>query len=186
MNAKPTTELKNYNNSWYKPGAGKIRQIMWFICNGIFFSSFLPGSAWRSALLRIFGARIGKNVVIKPGVNIKYPWKLKVGDYTWIGENAWIDNLDWVTIGNDCCISQGAMLLCGNHNYKLSNFDLIVKPITLENGTWLGAKSLVAPGIHCGTHSVLSAGGIATSNLEAWTIYAGNPAQKVRERIIEK
>lgn len=186
MNAKTITQLKKYNNEWYHPGAGKIRQVLWFLFNGFLMKSFLPGSFWRRTLLKMFGASIGKGVVLKPGVNIKYPWKLTIGDYTWIGENAWIDNLDWVTIGNDCCVSQGAMLLCGNHNYKISTFDLITKPIILENGTWIGAKSLVAPGVICGTHSVLTAGSIATSNMEAYWIYSGNPAQKTRERIIEK
>ena len=74
-------------------------------------------------LLKIFGAKIGKGVIIKPGVNIKYPWNLYIGDHVWIGENVWIDNLDDVIINNHVCVSQGAMLLCGNHNYKKSSFN---------------------------------------------------------------
>ena len=66
----------------------------------------------------MFGAKIGKGVIIRPGVSVKYPWKLQIGDNTWIGENVWIDNLSNIIIGKNVCVSQGAMLLSGNHNYK--------------------------------------------------------------------
>ena len=124
--------------------------------------------------------QIGKGVVIKPSVNIKYPWKLIVGDHVWIGENVWIDNLAEVFISDNVCISQGAMLLTGNHNYKLSTFDLIIGTITLEDGVWIGAKSVVCPGVKCASHSVLTVGSIATKNLEPYIIYQGNPAIKIK------
>jgi len=136
------------------------------------------------ALLRSFGARIGKGVIIKPHVRIKYPWKLSVGDYSWIGEEAWIDNLAEVTIGSHCCISQGAMLLCGNHDYTSPRFDLITREIKLESGAWVGAKSVVCPGVTMQSHSVLSVGSILTSDSDAFGIYRGNPASLVRTRSI--
>lgn len=135
-------------------------------------------------LLRLFGARVGKSVVIKPHVRIKYPWKLSIGDYTWIGEDVWIDNLDEVCIGANCCVSQGAFLLCGNHNYTKSTFDLMIGAITLEDGSWIGAKSTVCPGVTVGSHAVLSVGSVATKTLEPYGIYSGNPAMKVKERVI--
>lgn len=98
----------------------------------------------------------------------------------------WIDNLGIVAIGNHCCLSQGAMLLCGNHDYSKSTFDLMVGDITLEDGVWIGAKSIVCPGIICHSHSVLSVGSVATKNLEAHTIYQGNPAVRVKDRVISK
>ena len=97
-------------------------------------------------LLRMTGASVGAGVVIKPRVTIKYPWKLAVGNHSWIGEQVWIDNLDQVTIGAHVCISQGALLLCGNHDYKKPTFDLITGPIVLEDGVWIGAKASVALG----------------------------------------
>ena len=133
-------------------------------------------------LLRMTGASVGAGVVIKPRVTIKYPWKLAVGDHSWIGEQVWIDNLDQVTIGAHVCISQGALLLCGNHDYKKPTFDLITGPIVLEDGVWIGAKASVAPGVTCGSHSVLAMGSVATKNLEEWIVYQGNPALAVRER----
>jgi putative colanic acid biosynthesis acetyltransferase WcaF len=146
--------------------------------------SGLPGSAWRVFLLRLFGTTIGKSVVIKPGVNIKYPWRLNIGDYSWIGEDVWIDNLGEVEIGSHCCLSQGCMLLCGNHHYGKSSFNLMVGDITLEDGVWVGAKAIVCPGAICKSHSVLTAGSVGSGELEAYCVYTGNPAQKIRERVI--
>lgn len=180
------TDLSIYDNSWYKTGAGPLRRGCWYLVNSCFFQGYLfPFSGLKRTLLRLFGARISKGVVIKPNVNIKYAWNLEVGPYTWIGEKVWIDNLVPVKIGGHACLSQGSMLLTGNHNYKKSSFDLIVSPIVLEDGVWIGAKSLVCPGVTCHSHAVLAAQSVATANLEPYTIYAGNPAVKVRDRQID-
>lgn len=183
---KPRTDLSKYNNEWYDPGAGRLKRFAWYCVNMIFFQSYLlPLSSLKVSLLKLFGAKIGQGVVIKPAVNIKYPWYLEIGDHSWIGENVWIDNLTKVTIGKHVCLSQGAMLLTGNHHYKKVTFDLMVEGITLEDGVWIGARSLVCPGVTCFSHAVLSAQSVATGNLEPYHIYAGNPAQKTRERVIE-
>lgn len=133
-------------------------------------------------LLQLFGAKVGKGVVIKPRVLIKYPWMLNIGNHAWIGERVWIENHTETIIGDNCCLSQGAMLLCGNHNYKKPSFDLIVGKITLEEGVWIGAHAVVCPGVTCKSHAVLSVNSVATHDLEAYTVYQGNPARKVRER----
>lgn len=180
------TNLSLYNNSWFNTGAGKLKIVLWYFCNLLFLKKgWNPSSALKVRILRMFGAKIGRGVVIKPGVNIKYPWNLEIGDYTWIGENVWIDNLVQVTIGSNVCISQGAMLLCGNHNYKSLTFDLIVKPIVIEDGAWIGAQSTVCPGVTCKSHSVLSVGAVATKDLEPYSVYCGVPAIKHRDRTIE-
>jgi putative colanic acid biosynthesis acetyltransferase WcaF len=134
--------------------------------------------------LRSFGARIGTGVVIKPQVNIKYPWKLVIGDNSRIEEKVWIDNLAYVFIGNNVCISKGAFLLTGKHNYSAREFDLMILNIRLEDGVWIGAKSIVCPGVTCKTHSVLGVLSVATSDLQAYTIYEGNPAVSVKTRVI--
>jgi putative colanic acid biosynthesis acetyltransferase WcaF len=133
----------------------------------------------------LFGARIGKGVVIKPRVNIKYPWNLSIGDYSWIGEGVWIDNLTKVDIGPHCCLSQGAMLLCGNHDYSKSTFDLRIGPIVLEEGVWIGANSMVVGNTKCLSHSVLAVNSVAGRQLDAYGIYRGNPAEKIRERVVK-
>jgi putative colanic acid biosynthesis acetyltransferase WcaF len=179
-------DLSSYNNSWYKPGAGKLKQVLWFLTSALFFqSSWNPFSGLKIFLLRLFGARIGKGMVIKPSVNIKYPWRLIAGDHCWIGEQVWIDNLAPVTLGDHVCLSQGAMLLTGNHDYKKASFDLMVKGVILEEGVWIGAQSVVCPGVRCYSHAVLAVQSVAQSDLEAYTIYQGNPAKPIRNRVIE-
>ncbi|KAF0202287.1 MAG: putative colanic acid biosynthesis acetyltransferase [Bacteroidetes bacterium] len=180
------TDLSGYTTGSFSTGAGVLKRTLWYYVNLLFFiSPVLPISSLKVALLRIFGAKIGRGVVIKPAVNIKYPWKLSIGDFSWIGEKAWIDNLDQVSIGSNCCISQGAMLLCGNHNFKKAGFDLITKPIVLEEGAWIGAHSVVCPGVICKSHSVLAVNSVATTDMEPYFIYQGNPAVKTKERKIE-
>jgi putative colanic acid biosynthesis acetyltransferase WcaF len=175
-------DLSSFDNSWFKPG-NKVKKTLWYFVNLMFFRNpFNPFKKQKVIVLRMFGAKIGKGVVIKPNVNIKYPWNLTIGNYVWIGEEAWIDNLGPVIIGDNVCISQGALILSGNHHYKKPSFDLIVKSIRIEEGVWIGAKTVVCQGVTCKSHSLLTVGSIATSSLEAYSIYQGNPAVKIRDR----
>lgn len=179
------TNLAVYNNSWYQPGS-LFKRISWYIMSAVFFRHPLfPFSGIKVLLLRVFGAEVGKKVLIKPCVTIKYPWLLNIGDYVWIGENVWIDNLGMVTIGNNVCLSQGCLLLSGNHDYKKATFDLVVKAIVLEDGVWIGANSIVCGGAICRDHSILTAGSMAAKEMERYSVYRGNPAVKVRERIVK-
>ncbi|HMT30351.1 MAG TPA: WcaF family extracellular polysaccharide biosynthesis acetyltransferase [Bacteroidia bacterium] len=179
------TDLSKFNNSWYKPGSA-LKIGMWHLFSALFFLNHLSFISFiKVAILRMFGARVGKGVVIKQGVRIKYPWLLEIGDHVWIGECCWIENHAKVTLGNNVCLSQGAMLLCGNHNYKKSAFDLEIGEINLEEGVWIGAQALVCPGITCKSHAVLSVKSVASKDLEAYSIYRGNPAVKQKERVIE-
>lgn len=155
------------------------------LCSTLFFKNSFPfPSSFKAFLLKLFGTRCGYGVVIKPSVNIKYPWLLSIGNYVWIGENVWIDNLIEINIHDSVCISQGAMLLTGNHDYSSSTFDLIVGKIILESGSWVGARSVVCPGVTLHSHSVLAVGSVATSDLAEYSIYQGNPATKKKDRII--
>lgn len=181
---KKETNLATFNNSWYNTGASFIARINWYLINAVFFKSAFPINGVKIVLLKMFRARIGKNVVIKPHVNIKYPWRLNIDNNVWIGEHVWIDNLADVCIEDNVCLSQGAMLLCGNHNYKKESFDLITGNITLKKGSWIGAKSIVCPGVTVGSHAVLTVGSVATKNMNDYMVYQGNPAQAVKERII--
>lgn len=181
------TDLSQFNNSWFNPGGNSITRLLWYFCNLLFIKNgWSPISGIKVLVLRAFGAKIGKGVVIKPSVNIKYPWNLEVGDYTWIGENVWIDNLVKVRIGSNVCISQGALILCGNHNYKKSSFDLMVKEIAIQDGAWVGAQCTVCQGVVMNPYSMLCVGSVASHDLDSYGIYRGNPAVKIKERVIEE
>jgi len=177
------TNLSTFNNAWYKPG-NAFKRALWYVVNAAFFlNPWFPFSGVKVGLLRLFGARVGQGVVIKPWVNIKYPWFLTIGDRCWIGEGVWIDNLAPVTLGTDVCVSQGALLLTGNHDWTKSSFDLLLGPILLEDGVWVGARALVCPGAVLRTHAVLTAGSVAGGELDAYGVYQGNPAVFVKKRV---
>ena len=179
-----TTDLSAYNNSGYNAGP-LIKRMLWYLVSLMFFRNALfPFYGFKTLLLRAFGAKVGRGLVIKPYVNIKYPWFLTLGDHCWIGELVWIDNLADVSIGDHVCVSQGALILSGNHNYAESHFPLMLKPIVLENGVWIGAKAIVCGGSKCLSHAVLRAGSVTAGVLVAYSVYAGNPAVKAKERVI--
>lgn len=179
-------KLSTFKSKGFDKGASKVKRVLWMFVSALILKpSWLPLMGFKIFSLKLFGAKIGEGLVIKPSVNIKFPWKLEIGNDVWIGENVWIDNLDEVMIGNDVCISQGALLLTGNHDYTVSSFDYKNASILIEDGVWIGAKSVVCPGVICKAHSILSVGSIATKELEAYTIYQGNPAREVRIRIFK-
>jgi len=166
-------------------GASVPKQIIWYFVNIIFFKNSLSiFSSLKVRLLRAFGAKIGRGVNIKPSVNIKFPWKLKVGDHSWLGEEVWIDNLSDVTIGNNVTISQGSLLLTGTHDHSKTSFDFMAFPIVLEDGVWIGAKAVVYGGVICRTHSILGINSVAEKELDPYTIYKGNPAVPVLIRVM--
>ncbi len=176
-------KLANYKNKDYSPGAAFPKQVLWhFIGRPLVESQLVPFSSFKIAVLRAFGARIGGGVRVKPGVRVKFPWRLEVGEDSWIGENVWIDNLAVVRIGSNVCVSQGAYLCTGSHDWKLPTFDLQTKPITIEDRAWVAAKAVVAPGVRIAEGAVLALASVATTDLEPWSIYRGNPAMHVGDR----
>ena len=180
-----TMDISNYRPTGFDRGAGILKEALWLVTSLLLFRACpFSFSALKRLVLRAFGARIGKNVTFKPQVKIVFPWKLTVGDHVWLGEECWLLNLERITIGNNVCISQRAFLCSGSHNYKLSTFDLIVKPITVEDGCWIGANAWVGPGVTVGTHAVLTAGSVAGKSLEPYGIYRGNPAVLVKSRVL--
>lgn len=177
--------LAAFDGSDFNKGAGFLKTTAWYFVNALLVrASWNPFMGIKVALLRVFGAKIGKGLVIKNNVIIKSPWNLTIGDHCWLGEACWIDNLDKVVIGNNVCISQGALLLTGNHDYSKLDFPYRNAPINVEDGVWIGAKAIVAPGVTIATNTVLSLGSVITKNTEPDGIYFGNPAVKIKERII--
>jgi putative colanic acid biosynthesis acetyltransferase WcaF len=180
-------DLSKFSAGNFDRGAGKFRESLWLLASLLLFQ-FCPLklSGLKCAVLRAFGAKIGRGVVIKPRVTITFPWKLTVGENVWLGEECWLLNLAPITIADNVCISQRAFLCTGNHNYKSPTFDLIVKPIRVGAGAWIGAGAFVGPGVIVGSHAVLTAGSVATEELQPFGIYRGNPAALVKQRVVAK
>jgi putative colanic acid biosynthesis acetyltransferase WcaF len=181
--SQPTVDLSRFSNPEFDRGASRLKEMLWIIIRCIFFATAWPlPSALRVFWLRAFGAKVGCGVVIRSKVNITFPWKLTIADHVWLGEECWLLNLAPITIDSHVCISQRAFLCTGNHDYTSPTFNLVTKPIRVEQGAWIGAGGFVGPGVTVGSHAVLTAGAVAVKDLEPFGIYQGNPAVKVKER----
>ena len=179
-------DLSAFSSSHFNRGASRGREAVWLLVSLVLFRLCpLSLSSLKCSVLRAFGARVGAGVTIKPQVKITFPWKLTIGDHVWLGEECWLLNLERIVIGNNVCISQRAFLCTGSHDYKRTTFDLITRPITIEDGAWIGAGGCVGPGVTIGSHAVLTMGSVATKNLAANGIYRGNPAVLVNTRGIK-
>jgi putative colanic acid biosynthesis acetyltransferase WcaF len=167
---------------WH-PGASLPIQTFWFCLGSPLLSArWLPGSSWRVLLLRLFGARIGNNCRIKPGLRVKFPWRLSVGHSCWLAEDAWLDNLATISIGDRVCISQGAYLCTGNHNFRSPSFDLRLGTIQIASDVWIAARVVIAPGTCIGPGAVVCLGAVASGDIAANAILSGNPAVVVAVR----
>jgi putative colanic acid biosynthesis acetyltransferase WcaF len=177
-----TVRLDLYDSKGFDRGRPRWLEAAWLLTQSVFLAPPFWGTRLRGFVLRLFGARIGRGVTIKPGVRVKFPWRLQVGDHCWIGEDVWLDNLAEIRIGDHCCLSQAVYLCTGSHDWSRVGFDLMVKPITLENEVWLAARSVVGPGVTAGRGAVLALGSVATCDLLPRHIHQGVPALPVKPR----
>jgi putative colanic acid biosynthesis acetyltransferase WcaF len=176
-------DLSSPDNAALRRGRPLPVEAAWyFIGLPLLESHFLTSARVRRGLLRLFGARVGKAVYIKPGLRVKFPWFLEIGDHCWLGEDLWIDNLAPVAIKSHVCISQGAYLCTGNHDWTSPVMKLFTRGIVCESGCWVGAKALVGPGVVIGRRSVITAGSVVTKPVPPDEIHSGNPARFVRNR----
>jgi putative colanic acid biosynthesis acetyltransferase WcaF len=171
IRSAPTVRLDHFSACEFDRGRSRIVEVLWLVCSGLVRSG-LPGSLLRVIILRAFGARIATGVVIKPHVRVKFPWRLSIGAHSWIGEDVWIDNLAQVSIGAHCCISQASYLCTGSHDWSKPTFDLVVKPIVIEDAAWICARATVGPGVRIGEGAVLALGSVATRDLDPWFCYS--------------
>lgn len=181
-----SVDLATFDNGAYHPGRSVIVQAAWFFLGlPLLRSALIPFSGFRARLLRAFGARLGEGCVFKPGFRIKYPWHLEAGRNCWFGEDAWIDNLVPVIVGDNVCISQGAYFCTGNHDWSDPSFGLVTGSIRVGSGAWIGARATLAPGVVIGECAIVSMGAVVSKGVPPFEIHAGNPAKFVRFRAIK-
>lgn len=164
-------------------GAPKIKEIAWYAIKVLFFLTAIPYPSFVKVLiLKAFGAQIGARVILKPRINIHFPWKLIIGNDVWVGEEVFILNFETVTIGNNVCVSQRSFLCGGNHDYRQPNMPYRNGEIFLADGAWVGASSFIGPSVVIGEDSVITAGSIVTKSVEGNGVYRGNPAEFIKKR----
>jgi putative colanic acid biosynthesis acetyltransferase WcaF len=171
------------NRAAQKYSRGELaRRVLWGLGQLAFRFSPRPCFGWRRVILRCFGARIGQQVHIYNSAKIYFPWNLSVGDWSAIGEDVLIYNLGAVTLGNKVTISQRAHLCAGTHDYEDASMPLLKPPIVVEDQAWICADAFVGPGVRVGQGSVVGARAVVVKPVAPWTVVAGNPARKIRNR----
>ena len=184
MEARRYQDLSQFEGT--TRGRAAWRAQLWWLFQALFV---LPTPqfmfSWRRFALTLFGAKIGKNVLIRPGVRVTYPWNLTMGDCVWIGDNATLYSVADISIGSHSVISQEAYLCAGTHDYREVSFPFVSAPIRIADECWVAARAFIGPGVEVGHAAVIGAGSIVASNVVAETIVAGNPAKVVGKRTPE-
>ncbi|MFT5471449.1 MAG: putative colanic acid biosynthesis acetyltransferase WcaF [Verrucomicrobiales bacterium] len=178
--------LDRFQNDDFDRGASRFKEAIWILTKRLFFQSRFPWpSKLKACLLRVFGAKVGRGLVIRPRVNISFPWKLSVGDHVWIGEETLILSLSYVKIGSHVCISQRAFICTGSHDFRAETFDMKTGPIRIEDSSWIAAQAFIGRDVTIGTGSVVSAGSVVLKDVLPGTVVRGNPAEPVKQLLPE-
>lgn len=184
MTSETFHALDDYTPGDFDRGAPRWKEALWVLVSYIWFEDPMPWpSAWRAFLLRLFGAKVGRGVVIRSKVRITMPWRLTLGDHVWIGEETHFLTLAPIEVGSHTCISQRAFLCTGSHNFRSPRFDLITKPIRLGSQCWIAAQAFIGPGVEVGEGTIVSAGSVVLDTLPGGVIARGNPAQVTGPRV---
>jgi putative colanic acid biosynthesis acetyltransferase WcaF len=163
----------------------RLLRALWSVC-WFLMARWTPPllHRWRIFLLNLFGARVSKSASVYSSAKIWAPWNLTVLPFGTLGPEVYCYNIAPVSIGLKAIVSQGAFLCTGTHDYRAPDFPLVAKPITISDSAWICARAFVGPGVTVGSGAVLGAMSVATNELEPWTVYAGNPAIRKRNRPI--
>ena len=171
------------------PAKDKILNMLWGIVRCTLFRFTPPAlkvfKLYRILLVRIFGGKISWNCYLHPACKIEYPWNLKMGNRSSLGNHTWVYALDKIIIGEKCCIGNDVHLLTGSHDITKSSFDLVIKPITIKNCTWIATRSTILPGIIIGEYCVIAANSVVAKSTDNNMVVGGNPAKFIKKRIIK-
>jgi putative colanic acid biosynthesis acetyltransferase WcaF len=180
---KNGVRLDTYDQSWFDRGRSGLAVLVWDIAWLLLLRPCpQPFYGWKRFVWRCFGAKIGRSVLIRSTVRCNYPWKVSIGDHSWIGEEAWLYALDYIEIGSHVVVSQKAYLCTGSHDITDPHFGLKTAPIRIHDGAWIALGATVMPGVTIGAGAVVGAYGLQTKDAKDWTIYKGSPTKECGTR----
>lgn len=186
LNASPLVDLRQYNQSGFDRGrSGWVVLVWWLVQSIVFPLSLHQMDGFRCLVLRLFGAKIGKGVKIRPTARFTYPWKVSIADYSWIGDNVVFYSLDEIAIGSHCVISQKSYLCTGSHDLKDVAFRLMTAPIKIGNGAWVATDCFIGPGVKIGANAVIGARSSVFSDIESQQVAWGSPCRPHYQREIK-
>ncbi|MBZ5749054.1 putative colanic acid biosynthesis acetyltransferase [Metabacillus rhizolycopersici] len=184
---KNIIKLNKYNQEWYSKGKSNFIVLLWWLVQGTLFRFSLHNMyRWRNFLLRIFGAEIGKGVQVRSSAKFTYPWKVSIGNYSWVGDDVYFYSLDRIKVGNNCVVSQKAYLCTGSHNIKDIHFGLITSPIVIKDGAWVASDVFVYPGATIHEMGVVAARSTVIRDVPTNEVHAGSPAKFIKKRFEEE
>lgn len=178
LDLEPWVDLRRYDQSWFQRGRPGWLILLWWLVQAVVFPlTPQPLSQLRVGLLRLFGARIGQGVLIRPTARFTYPWKITIGDYSWIGDDVVFYSLDEIQVGQQCVISQNSYLCTGSHEPGDRAFGLKTNPIRIGNGVWVAADCFVGPGVWIGANALVGARSSVFGDLPAGYVCLGSPCE---------
>ncbi len=179
----PFLRLDNWDDSGFDYGKPVFFVFLWFLCQETLFRfSPVPLYSFRRWLVRLFGGTIGRGVILRPRARLHYPWRIEIGDYTSIGDDAWLYSIAPIKIGSHSVISQKSFLCTAGHDYEDPHFKTTATPIVLGDGVWLAADVYVAPGVTIGDNAVIGARSSVFHDMPEETICYGYPCKPIRKR----
>lgn len=185
MDEAPAIRLDRYDQSWYSRGRGAVIVGLWdLVQTCLIRPSPHVCFGWRRFWYRLFGARIGRGVLIRKTVECNYPWRLTIGEHAWIGERAHLYALDDIEIGAHAVISQQAYICTGSHDLHDPHFGLQTAPVHIGAGAWVALGATVMPGVRVGAGAVVGARALLLRDAEPWTVYLGAPARAAGQRML--
>lgn len=168
------------------PHRNKLKRLLWEIV-WILFIRITPRwtlNGWRRFWIVTFGAAIGRGIVIRGSAEVWQPWRLRIGDNSWIDANVKLYSVDDIRIGHDAVVSEGAFICTASHDISSETFQLETAPIEIEDYAWVCSRAIVLPGVKIGEGAVVAAGAVVTKDVAPWTIVGGNPAKLIGQRKI--
>ena len=181
--AAPFVDLGRYHQPGYDAGGSRLKMLIWWLVQAIAFPLTLhTAHGIRCWLLRLFGAKIGAHVIIRPTARFTYPWNIEIGDYSWIGDDAVLYSLAPIKIGRHCVVSQKSYLCTGSHDISDPRFGLVTGEIVVENGAWVATDCFIGPAVRIGANAVIGARSTVLQSLPAGQICVGTPCKPTKKR----